>query len=215
MNGTIFCRNTKVFLAGALFLWVTSSIGVLAEETKANGSTLANLQAAYNGESNARAKYLAFAQKADAEGYTQAASLFRAAARAEEVHADAHAKVIRSMGGAPKADIKQPEVKSTMENLEAAIAGESYERDTMYPEFIKKSKADENVSATRTFMLAQKAEGEHAKLYKQALDNLEQWKGGTKDFYVCTVCGYTMPVPPSTPNCISCGEPKDKYVKVT
>ena len=213
MSGSIFCRHAKMFLAVTLVLWLASAVGVLAAETKAVKSTLDNLQAAYDGESNARAKYLAFAKKADEEGYTQVASLFRAAARAEEIHADAHAKVIRNMVDTPRADIKAPEVKSTKENLEAAIAGESHERDVMYPEFIKKSKADGDVSATRTFTLAKTAEAEHAKLYKQALDNLEQWKGGTKDFYVCTVCGYTMPTPPPV-RCISCGEPKSKYVKV-
>ncbi len=213
MRGSLFRSPTSLFLGAALVLWLTSGAGVLSAETKSSKSTLDNLQAAYNGESNARAKYLAFATKADEEGYTQVASLFRAAARAEEVHAGSHAKVIRSMGGTPMADIKQPEVKSTKENLAAAIAGESYERDVMYPEFIQKSRADENVSATRTFMLAKTAEAEHAKLYKQALDNLEQWKGGTKEFYVCTVCGYTMPMPPAA-KCISCGEDKSKYVKV-
>jgi rubrerythrin len=214
MNGTFFCKVSKLLVGTSLVLWAVSTVGVQAAETKASPSTLANLQAAYNGESNARAKYLAFAKKADEEGYTQVASLFRAAARAEEVHAGAHAKVIKNMGGTPQADIKEPEIKSTKDNLEVAIAGETYERDVMYPEFIKKAKADANTAATRTFMLAKTAEAEHAKLYKQALDNLEQWKGGTKDFYVCTVCGYTMPTPPSA-RCISCGEPKSKYVKVT
>ena len=213
MSRMMFNRSVNGVLGFALSFWLVAVAGFLTAEANAATSTLDNLQAAFNGESNARAKYLAFAKKADTEGYTQVASLFRAAARAEEIHANAHAKVIQSMGGTPKADIQEPEVKLTKENLAVAIAGESYERDTMYPEFIKQAKADENVSATRTFMLAKTAEAEHAKLYKQALDNLEQWKGGTKDFYVCTVCGYTMPTPPSA-RCVGCGEPKSKYVKV-
>lgn len=213
MHLFMLSHKVKMNLGVVLVLWLVSAVGGVTAETTTSKSTLDNLQSAYNGESNARAKYLAFAKKADQEGYTQVASLFRAAARAEEVHAEAHATVIRKMGGTPKADVAEPEVKATKQNLEAAIGGESYERDVMYPEFIKKSRADQNMSATRTFMLAKTAEAEHAKLYKQALDDLEQWKGGTKDFYVCTVCGYTMPMPPPE-KCISCAEPKKKYVKV-
>ncbi|HEX7334620.1 MAG TPA: rubrerythrin family protein, partial [Pyrinomonadaceae bacterium] len=82
--------------------------------------TLDNLQTAFNGESNAKARYLAFAQKAEAEGYGKVASLFRAAARAEDIHANNHAEVIRKLGATPTADVKTPEVKSTAENLQAA-----------------------------------------------------------------------------------------------
>jgi rubrerythrin len=67
--------------------------------------TLENLQAAFNGESNARAKYLAFAAKADEEGYAPVASLFRAAAAAEAIHAESHARVIKKMGATPVANI--------------------------------------------------------------------------------------------------------------
>ncbi len=93
--------------------------------------------------------YLAFAQKADEEGYKQVARLFRATARAEEIHRDNHAKVIQGMGGTPKNSIATPVVKSTDENLARAITdkhlakaikGESYERDTMYPNFLKEAK---------------------------------------------------------------------------
>ncbi|MHB8303849.1 MAG: rubrerythrin family protein [Acidobacteriaceae bacterium] len=97
------------------------------------------MQAAFNGESNAHVRYLAFAKQADGEGYGEAASLFRAAARAEEVHASNHAAVIKEMGATPKATIESPEVKSTRENLEAAIKGETYERDIMYPAFLKQA----------------------------------------------------------------------------
>lgn len=156
-------------------------------------TTLENLQAAYNGESNANAKYLAFAKKADEEGYGKVASLFRAAARAEEIHVINHAKVIRAFGADPKADIKPVEVGTTAENLKAAIAGETYERDTMYPEFIAESKKSRSDQATRTFNFALAAEAEHAKLYTEALANLEKWKGDAMNFYVCPMCGFTTP----------------------
>lgn len=153
--------------------------------------TLENLQTAFDGESNANAKYLAFAKKADDEGYTKVGSLFRAAARAEEIHKNNHAEVIKKMGGTPKADIKAAEVKTTAENLKGAIAGETYERDTMYTEFLAEARSSGNKEALRTFNFAKTAEGEHAKLYSEALANLADWKGGKTTFFVCSTCGYT------------------------
>ena len=153
--------------------------------------TLENLQTAYNGESNANAKYLEFAKKADEEGYTKVASLFRAAARAEEIHKSNHAEVIRKMGAEPKADIKPAEVKTTAENLKGAIEGETYERDKMYADFLVEARTANNKDAVRTFNLAKTAEAEHAKLYTEALANLDAWKGGKITFFVCPTCGFT------------------------
>ena len=180
----------------------------------AASSTLDNLQAAYNGESNAHARYLAFAEKAQAEGYGPVASLFRAAARAEEIHANNHAAVITKMGAKPKADIALPEVKTTAENLLAAVKGETYERDTMYPGFIKTAKKEGNRDALKSFNYAKTAEAEHASLYAEMAKNLEKMKGGAKTFYVCTVCGYTT-TNLDFEKCISCFNPKDKYVAVS
>lgn len=173
-------------------------------------ATIENLQAAFNGESNARAKYLDFAAKADQDGYGQVASLFRAAAAAEEVHANNHANVIRKMGATPKADIAMPDVKSTRENLAVAIKGETYERDVMYPNFIKEAKAENNRAAITTFEWALAAEAEHARLYQEALDNLETWRGGKRTFYVCTVCGFTTATPIAD-RCPVCKAHKEKF----
>lgn len=185
------------------------SFAAAAAEKKAAATTLDNLNTAFDGESNANARYIAFAKKADEEGYKGVASLFRAAARAEEIHAANHKKVIEELGGKAKAEIKAPEVKTTKENLEAAIKGESYERDTMYPEFIAKARKDANKSALRTFNFAKTAEAEHAKLYKAALDGLDTWKEA-KTFYVCSVCGYTT-TNLNFEKCVSCFTPKEKY----
>ena len=179
----------------------------------ASSSTLDNLQTAFNGESNAHARYLAFAGKADEEGYGAVASLFRAAAHAEQIHARHHAEVIKALGAAPKADVKPPEVKSTAENLKVAIAGESYERDVMYPQFIAKAKADGNSGALRSFNYARAAEAGHAKLYQEAADNLAGWKGGPRDFYVCSVCGNTV-MKIDFAKCPVCRQSKDNYQKV-
>lgn len=177
-------------------------------------STLDNLMAAFNGESNANAKYEAFAQKAEEEGYGPVASLFRAAARAEKIHAHNHAEIIKKMGGEAKADIKKAEVQSTAENLKTAIKGETYERDTMYPEFIAKARRDRNKDALRTFNLAKAAEAEHASLYAEALENLDSWKGEGRAFYVCPVCGYTAKSL-GFDKCPSCFTPKADFKKIS
>ncbi len=198
---------------GALVL--TLVLIVLPNGALATTKTLDNLQAAFNGESNAHARYLAFAEKADQEGYGEVASLFRAAAKAEKVHAANHAAVIQKLGGTPQSKIETPEVKSTKENLEAAIKGETYERDTMYPEFLKQARAEGNRDAVQTLNYARTAEAEHAKLYSEALNNLPKLKGSkAKDYFVCTVCGYTTSTMDFS-KCPSCFTHKDKYEKVT
>jgi len=202
-------------LACLLLLPISSAAFAVKRAPAANpAQTLENLQAAFEGESNAHARYTAFAKKADEEGYGQVASLFRAAARAEEIHANNHAEVIRDLGAEPKAVIATPEVKTTRENLEAAIAGESYERDTMYPEFLAQARADGNRAAIKTFTYAKTAEGHHAKLYQEALDQLASLAGSKAvTYYVCTVCGETV-VKIDFKKCPSCFNSKDKYVAV-
>ncbi len=178
------------------------------------GKTLDNLMAAFNGESNAHARYLAFAKRADEEGFGGVGSLFRAAARAEQIHAENHAVVIKKMGGTPKAEIQAPDVKSTRENLQAAIKGESYERDTMYPEFIAQARREANRDALETLNFAKSAEIEHAKLYTASLDGLDGLKNSkAKTLYVCTVCGYTTEKV-DFEKCPGCFNPKDRYVPV-
>ncbi len=196
------------FLLIAVFVVAASMLAAAAN------TTLDNLQTAYNGESNAHAKYLAFAQKAEAEGYAQVASLFRAAARAEEIHAANHAVVIKKLGGTPTAKIEKAEVKSTKENLEAAVKGESYERDTMYPEFLKEARASRKTNAIQTFNYAKSAESEHAKLYTEALNNLPKMKAKGVTYYVCTVCGYTT-TKLDFAKCPSCFNSKEKYTTVS
>lgn len=198
----------------ALCFGAVGMAGAAEEAPVAPASTLDNLMAAYNGESNAHARYLAFAQKADEEGYTQVASLFRAAATAEKVHFQNHAKVIEDMGGVAQADILPVDVKSTRENLEAAISGESYERDTMYPEFIAEAKASGNKEALRSFNFAKAVEAQHADLYTEALNSLEDQKNGPKMFYVCSVCGTTFAAAPAG-NCPICDNPKEQFLSVS
>lgn len=157
------------------------------------------LKEAFAGESQANRKYLAFAAKADQEGFLQAARLFRAAAEAETVHAHAHLWALKG-------------IKSTKENLQEAIAGETHEFKSMYPEMIETAKAEGNKEAERSFNFANAVEKIHAGLYQQMLDNLEGAKE-SYSYYVCPVCGYTTEKEaPET--CPVCGAKGKMFKKV-
>jgi rubrerythrin len=160
------------------------------EKGKPMSKTEQNLMDAFAGESQANRKYLAFAKKAESEGYAQVAKLFRAAAEAETVHAHAH---LRTLGG----------IKSTAENLKEAIAGETHEFKSMYPEMIATATAEGDTKALRSFTYANDVEKIHAELYQKALDNLDSLEKA--DYYVCGVCGYTCEneVPDVCPVCSS------------
>jgi rubrerythrin len=157
------------------------------------------LMEAFAGESQANRKYLAFAAAADKEGYPQAAKLFRAAAEAETVHAHNHLRVLKG-------------IKSTKENLQEAISGETHEFTKMYPEMIAAAKAESNKEAERSFSFANAVEKIHAQLYQKLLDKL----GISKEvypYYVCPVCGYTSEKePPGV--CPVCGTNGKMFKKV-
>ena len=157
-----------------------------------------NLMDAFAGESQANRKYLAFAKKADKEGHTQVAKLFRAAAEAETVHAHSH---LRTLG----------EIKSTAENLAAAVSGETHEFKEMYPEMITEAEEEGNKNAVRSFRFANEVEKVHAELYQKAMDNLEAM--AEVDYYVCSVCGYTCEVEPPE-KCPVCNANQNAFFKV-
>lgn len=157
-----------------------------------------NLMEAFAGESQANRKYLAFANKADQEGYPGVAKLFRAAAAAETVHAHSH---LRALGG----------INTTKDNLNEAISGETHEFVSMYPKMISEAKAEAEKVAERSFILANEVEQIHAGLYKKALDNLDNFP--VKDYYVCSVCGYTI-ADEAPEKCPVCGAMKKAFNKV-
>jgi rubrerythrin len=160
-----------------------------------------NLKDAFAGESQANRMYLAFAKKADEEGFPQVAKLFRAAAEAETIHAHNH---LRVMG----------QVKLTTDNLGTAVSGETYEFKKMYPEFIEDAKKEGNKKAQLSFEYANKVEEIHAAMYQKALDALKAKKQPPKaDIWVCPVCGNTFEgEAPHT--CPICGTPKAKFITI-
>lgn len=161
-------------------------------------STDENLKEAFAGESQANRKYLAFAKKAEEEGFFQVARLFRAAAYAETVHAHNHLKVMKG-------------INSTEDNLKEAIEGEVHEFKEMYPKMIDAAKEEKNDAAVWTFDVANKVEEIHAGLYENALQNL----GSNVEaiYYVCNYCGNT--VEKEAPSiCPICGAPKEEFKKI-
>ena len=164
-------------------------------------ATQDNLQAAFAGESQANRKYLAFAAKAQAEGRPQIAKLFRAVAAAETVHAHAHLRVMKGVG-------------DTRQNLQAAIEGERYEFEEMYPRFVQEAEADGSKGALISFRNAMAVEKTHCGLYTEALKALS----GGKDLdaaaiYVCDVCGHTA-IGEAPDKCPVCGAVKSKLKEV-
>jgi len=147
------------------------------------------LKEAFAGESQANRIYLAYAIKADQEGHSQVARLFRAAAEAETVHAHSHLRALNKVLG-------------TRENLQEAIDGETHEFKSMYPAMIETAKAEGNKAAERSFFFANEVEKIHAKLYQELLDQLEISREA-HPYFVCQVCGYTVgkAVPESCPVC--------------
>jgi len=157
---------------------------------------LKHLMEAFAGESQASRKYTAYEKKAEAEGKKNAAKLFRAAAEAETLHAQKHLEVAGK-------------ILSTAENLQDAVNGETYEFETMYPEFLKAAEAEDNKAAIRTFTYAMEAEKVHAKLYKEALENIDEEE--EVFYYLCPVCGNIEKVVPE--KCSICGVPGSKFIK--
>jgi rubrerythrin len=161
-------------------------------------NSIENLKEAFAGESQANRRYLAFAKKAEGEGYPQIARLFRAAAEAETVHAHNHLRALKG-------------IRSTKENVQEAINGETHEFKKMYPEMIEKAKAEKNDEALRSFDYANQVEKIHAALYTKALENLG--KNEIVDYYVCPVCGNT--VEKAAPDkCPICSTPGSKFMKI-
>ncbi|MEG8946674.1 rubrerythrin family protein [Rosettibacter firmus] len=163
-------------------------------------STQENLKEAFAGESQANQKYRAFAKVAEREGFPNIAKLFKTAAEAERIHAEGHLNAMDGIG-------------KTVDNLKAAIAGETYEFTEMYPPMFEQAEK-ENHKAKRMFKYALEAEKVHAELYKLALQAVEQGKDlDISEIYLCPVCGHIEFGKPKD-KCPICGALPEKYIQV-
>ena len=176
--------------------------------------TIENLKAAYNGESTASAKYAAFALKAKEEGFDTVAKMFEATSKSEAIHANNHKKVLGKLGEKDEpAIIGAFEVKTTIENLADAAAGETYEIDSMYPSFIKIAEVEKCEDAKKSFTWAWDTEKKHKEFYLRAHDAL--LKEGEKtlplQWFVCPTCGNTYDSASVNEKCDFCLTPKEKF----
>lgn len=164
-------------------------------------STQDNLQNAFAGESQANRKYLAFAKQADKDGLSQIAKLFRAAAEAETIHAHAH---LQAMGG----------VKSTAENVQAAVDGETFEFQKMYPPFLEEAEAEGENAAAASFRYALAVEEIHAQFYQDALSKVKAGEDmAAAKIMVCPVCGNTI-LGDAPDKCPVCGTAGDEFFEI-
>ena len=162
--------------------------------------TQANLEAAFAGESQAHMKYLVFADKAEREGFPEVARLFRAISYAEQLHATSHFKVLGNVG-------------KTVDNLGAAIGGETYEVEEMYPAFLAVAELQEEKAAVRSNSWALEAEKVHAGMYEMARQAVLAGEDAiVGDVYICQLCGWT--VEGDAPDkCPLCGARREKFTK--
>lgn len=168
-----------------------------------------NLRTAFVNESHAHRCYLEFADKADGEGWLGVASLFRAVARAEAIHAANYGRILHQLGVTLSCPRENIDVSTTIQNIRTALAGEVFEVDTMYPGFLEKARLAREVAVVRTLTWALNSEKAHTRLFIEALALLEiededSWITMPRDFYVCPVCGYTSEDPYEADVCPSC-----------
>lgn len=177
--------------------------------------TLDNLKTAYLAESVAQARYAAYAAKADEEGYKSVAVLFRAAVASQDVLIKKRAALVVKMGGAALVppDAKPPEVRTTRENLQAALAADIGAKNMRYMVFARQAKAVKNDGAMYSFKGAVASESEYVKFFKLAMADLDGWKAEGKTFAVCTVCSFPiLGAPPAT--CPVCQSPREKFTVI-
>lgn len=172
--------------------------------------SVADLKAAYLGETTAQAKYAVYARQARKEGYAEVAALFRAASAAEGYHARNHRAVLAKLGETDlQAGFYTTAPAATRENLKDALQGESYERDTMYPQMLQNARAEGQTDVVRTLTFARDAEKQHAALYAAALKSMRRQAPGAR-FYVCPECGATFRSTAPTA-CPTCGTRREKF----
>jgi rubrerythrin len=199
-----------------LFIMLASLIALTACNQPKPLKTVENLKAGIKGETTASAKYAAFAQKARDEGFDTIAKLFDAASKSEGIHAANHKKALEELGEKMEDFKPEFEAKTTAENLQAAIDGESYEVATMYPQFLADAKTEKVEKAEKSFTWAFDTEKKHLEFYKKALEALNA-KAENKlpfEYAVCPVCGNTYNKAAMDEKCAFCQTGKEKFIMI-
>lgn len=178
-------------------------------------TVIRNLETALEEETRTFSTYRAFAERADREGYHGLGSLFRATARAEQIHAGNHARVLRHLGGSTSFDLAEPRIESTFENLRTALADQKFEVDYLYPTFLTAAVSLFDSSPMRTFHWALEADKSHVRLFNEIMprvtwDDKPGWAREQHEFLVCALCGYSAENPESE-NCPGCNYLWEKF----
>lgn len=178
-------------------------------------TVIKNLETAFEEETRTQAACKAYAVKADEEGLHGLASLFRATARAEQIHASNHARVLRHLGREALADIHEPHIEATLENLKSALVDQKFEIDYLYPTFLTTAVSLFDSTAIRSFHWALEADKSHARLYSDAVARINAsgktgWASARHDFFICALCGYTAENPEAE-NCPACNYLWEKF----
>ncbi|MEW6571985.1 MAG: rubrerythrin family protein [Nitrospirota bacterium] len=162
--------------------------------------TKENLKSAFSGESQAHMKYLIFSDKAEEEGFSNIARLFKAIAFAERVHASNH---LNALNGS----------NLTIDNLDIAIEGETFEVNEMYPAYKAVAELQDEKKAVKSMHYALEAEKIHSALYSEAKEAVKSGKDmEIGEINICPVCGHTV-VGKAPERCPICGIQGDKFKK--
>jgi len=180
--------------------------------------TLKNLVKAYIGESQARNRYTFYAKVAQKEGFEQIAEIFLATAEQEKTHAKRlfeFINEIKESNDEITIEVTMPNIYGdTKENLKAAIAGETYETETMYPKFAQIAEDEGYQNIANHLRAIAIAEKNHQERYKSLLDNIENdtvFKKKADTWWVCRECGYIHFGSEAPKECPSCNHPQSFY----
>jgi rubrerythrin len=181
-------------------------------------AVIRNLETAFEEETRTSGAYRAFATRADEEGFHGIGSLFRAIARAEQIHASNHARVLRHMGGSTTFEAAPPRIESTLENLRAVLVDQKFEVDYLYPTFLTNAVPLFDSTAIRTFHWALEADKSHVRLCTNATTEViagdkSSWAYSPHDYAVCALCGYAVGNPDGE-NCPGCNYLWEKFETV-
>ncbi len=212
---------TRCYLAFAIiFMLSITACNNTREEIKtttkqhddAGIQTIKNMQTAYEGEKNATAKYVAFSQKAEAEGYHNIAILYNAVSASENIHARNHQWVIEDAGAKVANVAPKFTVKTTKENLTNDIKSEAFESDTRYPDFLKTAEMADNQIALLSLSYAMKTEQKHKFFFEQVLGDINSntLKSLPSKYFVCPACGNTYTKAPR--HCDFSFTDRDKFI---
>ncbi len=202
-----------ILLTTVLLTTASGKDRVPAERDVRVGSTLENLQFACVSEVQAHAEYSGYAAKADDEGFHQVAAMFRAIARAEQVHSTLLAGL---SGKACSVDISSADyapATSTRENAEIALSDQLFEQSEMYPKFIERAEREKNTEAVRLFKRIRDSEASHRMWYEQVLQDLNNYTATGAEFYVCPDCGSVSRN--AKAKCPCCNAPKTKLERIS